>query len=85
MKQNKMTAPIFSGKRDPLAILIRNRQMAGDKLDYMPARRSHSGGHYNLLQPHWELCDDPIKYKFSSAKFKISNRFQLSGDRNDTA
>ena len=47
-------------QRDPLAVLIRDRQMAGDKLDYM---------HYNLLQPHWQLCDDPIKYKFSSAKF----------------
>ena len=56
-------------QRDPLAVLIRNRQMAGNKLDYMPARRSHSGGHYNPLQPHWQLCKDPIKYKFSSANF----------------
>ena len=47
-------------QRDPLAILLRDRQMAGDKLDYM---------HYNPLQPHWQLCDDPIKYKFHELSF----------------
>ncbi len=45
-------------QRDPLAILITNRKMAADKLNYM---------HYNPLQPHWKLCDDPINYSFSSA------------------
>ena len=34
--------------------------MAAEKLDYM---------HYNPLQPHWQLCDDPISHRFSSAKF----------------
>jgi hypothetical protein len=33
---------------------------AGKKLDYM---------HYNPLQPHWQLCNDPVRYRFSSAKF----------------
>ncbi|MEO6328075.1 MAG: hypothetical protein ABIO55_04050, partial [Ginsengibacter sp.] len=47
-------------QRDPLAILIRNKKMAAEKLDYM---------HYNPLQPHWQLCNDPISYRFSSAKF----------------
>ncbi len=47
-------------QRDPLAILIRDRTMAGEKLDYM---------HYNPLQPHWLLCNTPAEYKFSSAKF----------------
>ncbi len=56
-------------QRDPLAIIIRDRVMAEVKLDYMPARQSHSGGHYNPLQPHWQLCDKPEGYRFSSAKF----------------
>ncbi len=43
--------------------------MAGEKLDYMPARLPHSGGHYNPLQPHWQLCKEPSEYRFSSAKF----------------
>jgi hypothetical protein len=47
-------------QRDPLALLIRDRTMAGEKLDYM---------HYNPLQPHWQLCDEPAGYRFSSAKF----------------
>ena len=47
-------------QRDPLAILITDRKMAGEKLDYM---------HYNPLQPHWQLCKDPIEYRFSSSKF----------------
>ena len=29
-------------------------------LDYM---------HYNPLQPHWQLSNEPADYKFSSAKF----------------
>ncbi len=33
-------------QRDPLAILITDKKMAGEKLDYM---------HYNPLQPHWQL------------------------------
>ena len=47
-------------QRDPLAILITNRVMAGEKLDYM---------HYNPLQPHWQLSKDPVDYRFSSARF----------------
>ena len=34
--------------------------MAGGKLDYM---------HHNPLQPHWQLCSDPVEYRFSSARF----------------
>ena len=47
-------------QRDPLAILITDKKMAGGKLDY---RR------YNPLQPHWQLCKEPADYRFSSAKF----------------
>lgn len=47
-------------QRGPLAILIRDRNMAGGKLDYM---------HHNPLQPHWQLCSDPVEYRFSSARF----------------
>ena len=52
-------------QRDPLAILIRDRQWQATSLDYM---------HYNPLQPHWQLGDDPIKYKFSSANFYETGR-----------
>ena len=34
--------------------------MAGEKLNYM---------HYNPLQSHWQLCHDPVRYRFSSASF----------------
>lgn len=34
--------------------------MAGEKIDYM---------HFNPMQPHWQLCDEPTGYRFSSAKF----------------
>ena len=47
-------------QRDPLAILITDKKMGGEKLDYM---------HYNPLQPHWQLCKEPSEYRFSSAKF----------------
>jgi REP element-mobilizing transposase RayT len=51
-------------QRDPLAILIRDKNMAAEKLDYM---------HNNPLQPHWQLCNDPIEYRFSSARFYETN------------
>jgi REP element-mobilizing transposase RayT len=47
-------------QRDPLAVLIRDREMAASKLDYI---------HYNPLQPQWQLSNEPADYKFSSAKF----------------
>jgi hypothetical protein len=25
--------------------------------------------HYNPFQPHWQLCDDSIKYKFHQLSF----------------
>ncbi len=46
--------------KHPLAILISDRKMALEKIGYM---------HCNPLQPHWQLCNDPIEYRFSSAKF----------------
>jgi REP element-mobilizing transposase RayT len=57
-------------QRDPLAILIRDRTMAGEKIDYM---------HYNPLQPHWQLCNDPVEYRFSSAGFyeKVIDEFKI--------
>jgi putative transposase len=57
-------------QRDPLAILIRDRKMASEKIDYM---------HYNPMQSHWQLCNDLIEYRFSSAKFYESgeNEFKM--------
>jgi putative transposase len=39
-------------QRNPLAILITDKKMAGEKLDYM---------HHNPLQPHWQLCKEPAE------------------------
>jgi putative transposase len=50
---------------DPLAIRITIREMAIQKLEYM---------HLNPLQPHWLLCNDPAKYRFSSSQFYEQNR-----------
>ena len=47
-------------QRDPLAILITDKKMAGEKLDYI---------HSNPIQPHWKLCKEPSEYRYSSAKF----------------
>ncbi len=57
-----------SWQRDPLAIMIRDRAMAGEKLDYM---------HYNPLQPHWKLCNEPAGYRFSSANFMKMGKMNL--------
>ena len=53
--------------RNPLAIKIFSRELAAQKLEYMPARLV--SGHLNPLQPHWLLCTNPAEYRFSSAKF----------------
>ena len=54
-------------QRDPLAILIRDRKMASEKLDYM---------HYNPLQPHWQLCDYPVKIDFHQQSFMIQEKMR---------
>lgn len=52
-------------QRNPLAILIRDRTMAGEKLDYM---------RYNPLQPHWQLCNDPLEIDFHLPDFMIPEK-----------
>jgi putative transposase len=52
-------------QRDPLAVQISGRKMAGQKLHYI---------HNNPLQPHWSLCNEPAQYRFSSAAFYESNK-----------
>lgn len=47
-------------QRDPLAIWIYSKEMAIQKLDYT---------HFNPCQPHWNLCDSPENYGFSSYRF----------------
>lgn len=47
-------------QRDPLAIEILGRNMAIQKLNYI---------HYNPLQEHWKLVNDPVNYKYSSARY----------------
>ena len=49
---------------DPLAILVFNKQMAAQKLDYL---------HLNPMQSHWLLCTQPAEYRFSSAAFYEQN------------
>ena len=45
---------------DPLAIEIICREMVMQKLEYI---------HFNPLQEHWNLSNDPVLYRFSSACF----------------
>jgi putative transposase len=52
-------------QRDPLAILITDKKMAGEKLDYM---------HHNPLQPHWQLCKEPAEYRFSPSLAGVPTR-----------
>jgi REP element-mobilizing transposase RayT len=47
-------------QRDPLAINIKARPVAEQKLDYI---------HLNPLQEHWNLAQKPEDYKWSSARF----------------
>ena len=56
-------------QRDSLAILLYSKNRAFQKLDYIPARQTHSGGHYNPVAEHWQLAKDPGEYKYSSAAF----------------
>lgn len=56
-------------QRDPLAILITEKKMAEEKLDYM---------HYNPLQPHWQLCKETSDYGFSSAKYYETGEDEFS-------
>ena len=52
-------------QRDPMAVLIFNKEMAFQKIDYM---------HHNPLQEHWKLCDTPEAYHYSSASFYEGNK-----------
>ena len=56
-------------KRDPLAVKILSREMAEQKLDYI---------HFNPLQSHWNLCSDPLEYRFSSISFYESNSSEFT-------
>ena len=47
-------------QRDPVAFQLIKRETALQKLTYI---------HNNPLAEHWQLCDDPTKYKFSSSLF----------------
>ena len=55
-------------QRDPLPILITDRKMAAEKIDHM---------HYNPIQPHWQLCKDPVAYRFSSARYYETEEDEL--------
>ena len=52
-------------QRDPLAIRVFSREMASQKLNYM---------HFNPLQEHWQLCNLPEEYRFSSAAYYENNK-----------
>ena len=55
--------------RDPLAVRIFSKEMAGEKLDYV---------HDNPLQSHWSLCKAPEEYRFSSAAFYLTGRDEFN-------
>ena len=47
-------------QRDPVAFELTQRNTALQKLVYI---------HNNPLAEHWQLCTDPVQYKYSSAAF----------------
>ena len=47
-------------ERNSLSIDIYNEDVLVQKLNYL---------HNNPLQPHWNLCNSPWEYKYTSAKF----------------
>lgn len=47
-------------QRDSLAFELTQRDTAFQKINYI---------HNNPLSERWQLCDDPVKYYYSSAKF----------------
>lgn len=47
-------------QRDPLAILMDNKERMEQKLEYM---------HLNPMQEHWQLATFPEQYRWSSASF----------------
>ncbi len=47
-------------QEDPLSVEIYSRSVMEQKLDYI---------HNNPAQDHWNLLEDPIQYKYSSARY----------------
>jgi putative transposase len=47
-------------ERNPLSIDIWCEKVMLQKLNYI---------HYNPVQPHWNLCKEPVDYRYSSAGF----------------
>jgi len=55
-------------QRDPLAILITDKKMAGEKLDYM---------HNNPLQPHWHYVKNLLSTGFHQQSFMKQVKMNL--------
>jgi len=56
-------------KRNPLSIDIWTEEVFIQKLNYIPVRTGHPGGHNNPISHPWNLVEHPEDYKYSSAKF----------------
>ncbi len=56
-------------KRKALSIDLLGRNMVEQKLEYI---------HLNPLQEHWQLVEDPINYRYSSASFYERGDFHYS-------
>ena len=67
-KTNRNSRSCQFWQRNGLPVLMFNRQILEQKLDYI---------HTNPLQEHWSLVDDPNDYYFSSCSFyeQGDNRF----------
>ncbi len=50
-------------QRDSLAFELTKKETISQKIDYI---------HYNPTAEKWKLCNDPIGYYYSSAKFYVS-------------
>ena len=56
-------------QRDSLPIELYSRNVIEQKLDYI---------HGNPLQEHWNLCNDIVDYKYSSAEFYETGKSSFS-------
>jgi len=55
-------------QRNSLPSELLNKETANQKLDYIPARLCHSGGHNNPNAGHWKLFTALIEYIFLFSK-----------------
>ena len=61
-------------QRDSLPFELLNKETANQKLDHMPARRGHSGGHNNPNAEHWNYAKSQLIIIISLQNFMKPDR-----------